>query len=78
MVSGGECNGVGGFGILEDFALEITNDHSVCIVAEDVVGRDGHLAAAAGCIDDVLRHGIAGGVAAQLFHNLQPAPYAGA
>ena len=80
MVSGGECkrSAVGGLGVLEHFPLEIPDHHAVGIVAEDVIWVHGHLAAAAGGIDHILRHGVAGGVAAQLLHDLQPAPHAGA
>ena len=36
---------------------------------KNVAGIDRHLAAAAGCVDDKLRYGVAGGVTAQTFDN---------
>jgi hypothetical protein len=53
-----------------DVALEVAQDDLVVRVADQVVGHDRDLAAAAGGVHDVLRHGIAGGVAAQALHDL--------
>ena len=47
-------------------------------MAQDVFGIDRHLAAAAGRVDDVLRHGVAARVTAQLLHDLDPLAHAGA
>src|SRR6185437_4182789 len=52
-------------GITIGAALEIGEQQIVAIAADDVIGQQRNLAAAAGRIDDKLRHGVAGGVAAQ-------------
>ena len=38
---------------------------------DDIAGADGNFAAAAGCVYDILRHGVAGSVSAQGFHDLK-------
>src|SRR5688572_1014308 len=57
---------VDGFGILEDFALEISDHHAVVIVTEHIPGIDRHFAATAGRIDHILRDCVSCGVPAQL------------
>src|SRR5207253_4303488 len=73
-----EGGAIGGFRILEDLAFVISDLDSVIVAAEDIFRVDGHLAAATRSIDDILRHGVTGGVAAQLFHDLETFPDAGA
>ena len=45
-------------------------------MAQDVFGIDRHFAAAAGRVNDVLRHGVAGRVPAQLLHDLDALAHA--
>jgi hypothetical protein len=73
-----EGGAVGGFGVFEDFAFVVADDDAVVIAAEDVFGADGDFAAAAGCIDDVLGDGVAGGMAAEFIHDLEALSDAGA
>jgi hypothetical protein len=56
-----------------DLALEVAEQEVVAVAAEEVVGRERHLAAAAGQVDDEVRHGVAGRVAAQAADDLQAA-----
>ncbi len=53
-----------------DVALEVAQDHLVVRVAEQVVGHDRDLAAAARGVDHVCRHRVAAGVATQALHDL--------
>src|ERR1051326_3919128 len=69
---------VAGLLVLEDLALEVPNDDTVGIAAQDVWRVDRHLAAAAGRVDHVLRNAVAGGVAAQGLHDLEALPDGGA
>ena len=55
-----------------DVALVVAQHDLVVRVADEVVGHDRDLAAAAGSIHHVRRHRIAGSVAAQPFHDLDP------
>ena len=66
------------FDILKDFAFVVANHHAVGGAAQDVFGADRHFAPATGGINHVLRHGVARGVTAQSFHDLQPLGHAGA
>src|SRR6185295_8770635 len=50
------------FQVFKDLALEIADEDAVGIAAQHVLRVDGHLAAATGRVDDVLRHTVAGGV----------------
>jgi len=61
-----------GFGIFEDFPFVIADDDFFVVVIKDVTGIDRDLAATAGGVDDELRHGVARGVAAQAFDDLDP------
>jgi hypothetical protein len=58
-------------GILEDATLEIANEDSAGLAGERVAGIDGDFAAASRGVDDVLGHGVAGGVAAEGLHDLE-------
>ena len=58
------------FGIGRGETLEVAYNDLSGGLADDVVGRDRDLATAAGRVDDVGRHGIAAGVAAQALHDL--------
>jgi len=60
-----------GFRVLENFALVISNDDAVGVPAKDVFGIYWHLASATGGVNDVLWHGIAGGMATELVHELK-------
>src|SRR5450432_502567 len=42
----GEWRAIGRFGILENFPLEIADDHAIGVVAQNIFGIDWHLAAA--------------------------------
>src|SRR5258707_186301 len=70
----GELDGLiaAGFGIFEDFSFVITDDDFFVVVIENVAGIDRHFAAATGRVDDVLRDGVTGGMAAQSFDDLDP------
>ena len=59
-----------GFGIFEDFAFVIANHDFFVVVIQNVAGINRHFAAATGRVDDVLRDGVTGGMAAQPFDNL--------
>ena len=50
--------------ILEDFAFVIPDHDLFVVVIEDIAGIDRHFAAAAGSVDDELRHGVTGRVTA--------------
>src|SRR5258708_1967809 len=69
---------IGRFGVFEYLALVIPDHDFLPVAAQDVVGINGHFAAAAGSVDDILRHGVTGSVAAQLFHDLEALAHAGA
>src|SRR5207247_8340671 len=60
------------------FSCEVADNHPVGTASQDVVRIDRHFAAAARGVDDVLGDGVARGVTAQAFHNLQALPHAGA
>ncbi len=60
-----------------DLAGPVAQLPDVAVVADDGLGLDRDLAAAAGGVDDVGGHGVAGGVAAQLLHQLDPASHGG-
>ena len=66
------------FGVFKNFTLVIAQHHPVGVVAQNVVGIDGHFAAATGRVNDVLRRGVTGRVAAQLRHDFNALPDAGA
>ena len=72
-----EWGAIGGFGVFKHLAFKITDYHAVGIMAEDVIGVYWHLAASTGCIDDILRYGVASGVTPELFHKLKSTPDAG-
>src|SRR5207248_2453785 len=59
-------------GIFEDFSFVITDHDLLLVVIENVTGIDRDLAAAAGGVDDELRHRVAGRVTAQAFDELDP------
>src|SRR3546814_2752415 len=59
-----------GIGIAIDTAFEVAQQQVVAVAPDDVVGQQGDLAAALGRVDHVLRHGIAGGVAAQALDDI--------
>ena len=67
----------GRFLVCGDVALVIAQDDLVVAVADQVVGHDRNLAAAAGSIDDVRRDGVAAGVAAEALHDLEALAYRG-
>src|SRR4029077_742856 len=56
--------------VLEDFAFVIADDDFFVVVIENIGGINRHLPAAAGSVDDKLRHSITGGVTAQAFDDL--------
>ena len=59
-----------GLRILEDFSFVIADHDLLVVVVEDVTGIDRHFAAAARGVDHELRDGVASGVAAQAFDDL--------
>ncbi len=73
-----EWGAIDGLRVFKHFAFEITNHYAISIMAEYIVGRYWDFATAARGVDDVLRHGVACGVASQLFHNLESSSYTGA
>ena len=54
-----------GIGVAVGLALEILEDQVVALAAHDIVGEQRDLAAAAGRVDHIGRHGVAGRMAAQ-------------
>ncbi len=69
---------IGGLLVGGDEAFKVAQDDLVVRHAEQVVGHDGDLAAAAGGVDHVGGHGIPGGVPAQAFHDLDALGHRGA
>ena len=65
--AGGDGAGVG---VFEDFAFEIAQGDAAGAGVDEVVGVDRDFATAAGTINDKLGYGIAGGVAAQAFDDI--------
>ena len=59
------------FGVDEFFAFVVSQDDFLLIARDHVVGIEGNLAAAAGSIEDVLRKGVASGVAAKAFDEVE-------
>src|SRR5207249_11594415 len=63
---------VSSFRVLEDFAFVIANHDFFVVVIQDVARINRHLPAAAGSVDNELRHRVTGGVAAQALDDLDP------
>src|SRR6266498_4826924 len=59
------------FDVLEDLSLVVADDHAIRIAAQNILRTDGHFDAATRRINHVRRHGIAGCVSTQTFHDLQ-------
>src|SRR5215216_6906731 len=61
---------VSGFLVRRDVAFIVSQDDLVIGHAQQVIGHDRNFSTASGCINNILRHGIAGSMAAQAFHDL--------
>ena len=61
---------VSGLGIFEDFSFVIAEDDFFIVVIQNIARINRNLPAPAGGVDDELRHGVTGGVAAQAFDDL--------
>ena len=66
---------VRGFGVSGDDAFEVTENHLIGTLGDDIVGHHRCLSAAAGGIDHESGHGVAGGVAAEVLDNLNTFGY---
>src|SRR5690606_30355924 len=66
------------FGVFEDLSFVVADNDAIGVVAENVFGADRHFAAAAGSVDDVGGDGVAAGVSAELFHDVESFSHAGA
>src|ERR1700756_2785450 len=73
-----EGRAIRGLWVFEDFPFEIADHNAVGVPAQDIVRVDGHFAAAARSVDDVLWDGVTGGVTAEAFHDLEALADAGA
>ena len=61
---------LGRFGVDELFSFVISQDGAFVVLFDDVLRVDWNLAAAAGAVDDELRDGVAGGMTAEAFDDL--------